>query len=172
MMLFDCSHHAEFGGQGRETFLLGGDGKTFVHVGPFIVFAVCGRSEVFRGIADSVELFEPDLGVLLFVVRGFQEQRGDLLKAFLFGLGGEVGILVPGLGLAGKGGFQVLFGLGSGIGILLRRFRFHLYEFGSRLFAYRAGEALGQGTFVNITADRAFPGFHFGFLLYCFGFIE
>ena len=38
---------------------------------------------------------------------GFQEQGVNLTEALPLGLGGEVGILVPGLGLTGESGFQV-----------------------------------------------------------------
>jgi hypothetical protein len=51
--------------------------------------------------------------VLLLVVRRLEEQRGNLLKALLFRLGREIGILVPGLGLPGKRGHQIFLRLGT-----------------------------------------------------------
>ncbi len=53
--------------------------------------------------------------MLFLIVGGFQKEGGDLLKAFLFGLGGKIGIFVAGLGLPGKGSLQILFSLGSGV---------------------------------------------------------
>ena len=71
--------------------------------------------QVVRGRAELAELLEPQLGVLLFVLGGLEEERGDLLVALLLGGGGEVGVFVARLGLARKGLPQVLFGLGAGV---------------------------------------------------------
>ncbi len=58
------------------------------------------------------ELEEP-LGVLLLLVGRFVEHIEDLHETLLLGLGGEVGVAIPCLGLAGKGGEEVLFGSAS-----------------------------------------------------------
>ena len=113
VVLLDGSHQTEPLGQLVEAFLVGGLGEAVVHIRPFVVFALSGGAEVFGGVADTVQFLEPELGVFLFVFGGFQEQRRNLLVALLLGLGGEVGVLVAGLGLAGKGSHQVFFGLGS-----------------------------------------------------------
>ena len=42
-----------------------------------------------------------------FLIGGFEEQRRDLLVAFLFGLGCKIGLLVACLGFTGKGSHQV-----------------------------------------------------------------
>ena len=115
MVLFDGSDHAEFRGDLLEAFFIGDLGEAIVHVGPFVVLAFGRGEEVARGILDfaAFEVFEPELGVLLLVVGGLLEDRGDLLKAFFFGLGGEVGVFVARLGFAGEGFHQALFGFGS-----------------------------------------------------------
>ena len=118
VVLLDGGHTAELRGQLREALGLGGDGEALVHVGPLVVLAVSGGGEVFGGAADPVQLLEPELGVLLLVLGGLEEERRDLLEALLLGLGGEIGVFVPGLGLAREGGLQVLLGLGSGVGIV------------------------------------------------------
>ncbi len=55
--------------------------------------------------------------MFLLVVGGGQEQRGYLLKAFLFGLRGKIGVFVACLTLTGKSRQQVLLCLGAGIGV-------------------------------------------------------
>ena len=115
MVLLNGGHQAELGGQLGEALLLGGLGKALVHVRPLVVLAVGRGRQVLRGAADARQLLEPHLGVLFLVVRGFQEEGRDLLKALLLGLGGEIGILVPGLGLPCKGRLQIFLRLGSGI---------------------------------------------------------
>ena len=74
VMLFNGGNQAEFGGQLREALLLGGLGKAFVHIGPFVVFALGGMKQVLRRIADALELLEPHLGMLFLVLGGFEEQ--------------------------------------------------------------------------------------------------
>ena len=58
---------------------------------------------------DMYEGFAKTVGMLFLIVRGLEEQGGDLLIALLLGLGSEICILVSRLGFAGKGRFQVLF---------------------------------------------------------------
>ena len=47
--------------------------------------------------------------MFLLVINSFEEQRRDLLVAFLLGLGCKIGVLVARLGLTGKGSQQVFF---------------------------------------------------------------
>jgi hypothetical protein len=58
------------------------------------------------------QVLEEDLGVLLLIFSGLEENRGNIFIARLLGFTGIVGIAVPGLGLSGKGDEQVFFGLG------------------------------------------------------------
>ena len=51
--------------------------------------------------------------MLPLVLGGLQEQRRDLLVAFLPGHGSEVGVLVSGTGFAVEGGVEILLGLGA-----------------------------------------------------------
>ena len=44
------------------------------------------NGKVFGGVTNAVQLLEPKLSVFLLVVSGFEEQRRDLLVAFLLGL--------------------------------------------------------------------------------------
>ena len=66
-----------------ETFLIGSFGKAVVHIRPLVVLALSGGEKVFCGVANAVQLFEPQLGVFLLIISGFEEQCRDLLKAFL-----------------------------------------------------------------------------------------
>lgn len=120
--LLDGADGAELSGELCKAFLFGSLGKAFVHVRPFIVFTGSGCLEVLGRVADAVEVLEPDLGMLALVVCGLFEDLGDLLKTFLAGNAGKVGILVAGLGFAGKSGPEVLFGLRTG------KFRRHRYS--------------------------------------------
>ncbi len=117
VVLLDGGHAAELGGQFGETLGFGGAGKAFVHIGPLVVLASGGSCQVLGCGADAVQLLEPQLGVLLLVLGGLQEEGGNLLEALLLGLRGEVCVLVAGFALAGEGGVQVLLRLGAGIGI-------------------------------------------------------
>ena len=75
MVLFDGGYLAEFLRKLREAFLFGGFGEAFVHISPFVILTVSCGSEIFGGIADAVQLFEPHFCVFFFIVGGFQEKR-------------------------------------------------------------------------------------------------
>ena len=114
-MALDLADEAELLRQLGKALFLCGLGERIVHVGPLVVFALGGGEQIVGGGADALKLFEPHLGVLLFVVRGLLEERGDLLIALFLGRGGEEGVLVARLGFAREGGAQVLLGFGAGI---------------------------------------------------------
>ena len=111
--LLDGGDALELGGDVVEAFCARLFGEALVHVGPFLAFAVCGGLQVFDGGADSAEVLEPELGVFLFIVGGLEEERGDLLEAFLLGLAGEVGVFVACLGFACERESEVFFGLAA-----------------------------------------------------------
>ena len=113
MVLFNVSHQTELRRQFLKAFFFGSLGKASVHIRPLVVLTVSGILQVGGGIADALQLLEPHLGVLFLVVSGLQEEGCDLLEAFLLGLGGKVGVLVPGLGLTGKSRLQILLRLGT-----------------------------------------------------------
>jgi len=85
--------------------------KTIIHIRPLVVFALCRMQQVLCCVADTVELLEPQFCVLALVVCRFEEERCDLLVAFLFCNGRKVGVLVACLRLACKGSLKILFGL-------------------------------------------------------------
>ena len=87
MMLFDGGDQTETLGQLMEALLVGGFGEAVVHIRPLVVLTLSGGEKIFGGVADAVQLFEPQLGMFLLVIGGFKEQRRDLLVAFLLGLG-------------------------------------------------------------------------------------
>ena len=64
------------------------------------------------GHVTVVEVLEPELGVLALVAGGLREDVGDLDVALLLGGLGVVAVLHGSLRLAGKGGLEVLLGLG------------------------------------------------------------
>ena len=96
--------------------------KTSVRV-PVIIYNGLSRKEETRLFVDINTKQRPvpselvldikSLSVFLLVVSGFEEQRRDLLVAFLLGLGRKIGVLVACLGLTGKGSHQVFFGLST-----------------------------------------------------------
>ncbi len=92
--------------------LAGLGGELLVHVGPLEVLAVGGVGEVLGGGGHlaAVEQLEPQLGVLLLVLRGLLEDCGDLHIAVLLGLGSVIVVLVARLGFPGERRHQV--GLG------------------------------------------------------------
>ena len=115
VVLLDGADHAELGSNFLEAFFVGFLGHAVVHVGPFEVLAGSSLFEVGDGVVQlaSVKIFEPELGMFFFVPCRFQEDRRDLLVTLFLCLGGEVGVLVAGLGFACEGFHQVLFGLCS-----------------------------------------------------------
>jgi len=113
MVLFNSSDQTETLRQLMKAFLIGGFGKAVVHIRPLVVLALSGGEKIFGGVADTVQLLEPELCVLFFILCGLEKQRRDLLIAFLLGFGGKVGILVASLGLTGKGRHQAFFGLST-----------------------------------------------------------
>ena len=60
-----------------------------------------------------MEILEPNLGMLLLVVRGLEEQGRDLLVAVLLRLAGVVLVLGVSLGLTRKSSLQVDFSLAA-----------------------------------------------------------
>ena len=112
MVLFDGGDQTEALCQLMEALLIRGLGKAVVHIRPLVILALSGGEKIFGGVADAVQLLEPQLRVFLLVVSGFEEQRRDLLVAFLLGLGCKIGVLIACLGLTGKGSHQVFLGLG------------------------------------------------------------
>ena len=138
VVFLNGGHATELGGQLGEALSLGRAGKAFVHIGPLVVLASGSSGQVLSGSADAVQLLEPQLGVLLFVLGGLQEESGNLFKAFLLGLRGEVGVLVACLALASESSVQVLLGLCAGVGIsrfrLLNRHKFVLALLAARTF--------------------------------------
>ena len=113
VLLLDLGHFLKQEGDVVEALLLGLLGHGGIHVGPLVVLALSSGLQVLSSGADATQQLEPDLGVLFLVGGGLLKDLGDLHIAVLLGLGGEVGVLIAGLGLSGKGGPQVLFGLAA-----------------------------------------------------------
>ena len=90
MGFLNCSDTAELFGQVKESFFFRFFGHSFIHVGPLCIFAFgCGQ-KVCGSIADTIQGFEPQFGMLFFVFGGSQEQGSDLLIAGLLGGGSKV----------------------------------------------------------------------------------
>ena len=70
-----------------------------------------GRFQIRHCVADAVQLFEPELGVFLFIVGGLFKNRGDLIVAFLAGYTGKIGIFITGLRFSRKSICEILCGL-------------------------------------------------------------
>ena len=88
--------------------------------------------------------------MLLLVLCSLEEQGCNLLKAFLLGLGGKIGVLVAGLGLAGEGSLEVLLGLGSLVGVAGEKLKII-----AALVAYRANRGLAVLNLKNLSANLA-----------------
>ena len=110
VVLFDLRDEAEALCQLREALFLGSLGKVLIHIRPFVVFACGGSGQIGLRVADAGQLLEPELCVLLLVLRCFQKQRRHLLVALFFRDGREEGVLVPCLRFARKGRAQICFG--------------------------------------------------------------
>jgi len=151
VVLFNGGDQAETLGQRMETFLIGCFGKAVVHIRPLVVLTLSGGEKVFCGVANAVQFFEPQLGVFLLIISGFEEQCRDLLKAFLLGLGCKIGVLVACLGLTGKGSHQVFFGLSSCV------FRFFHGGYSFLLFCFYCSKSMilfrDEVTFLFILDD-------------------
>ena len=122
----------------------------------------------------ALQVLEPQLGVLLLVVGGLEEESCNLLVAVLLGHGGIVSVFVARHGLSGEGSFQVL--LRAGAGILVGAgwscgLRLHLHEVRCRMLADGTDEVAGQLlAHVLIAADGAAPdGLALGGLAYGLG---
>lgn len=108
VMLLDSADHSELSCECREALCFSSLGEIFVHVCPLVVLAVSSCCEVLCCCADALELLEPHLSVLLLVISCLEEERCDLLVAFLLSLGCEIGVLISCLGLACECSLKVL----------------------------------------------------------------
>jgi hypothetical protein len=97
-------------------------GHSRVHVGVLVGLAGDRRLQVVRGRTDRqpggrvaylLQVLQVTVGVTGLALGGGTEHRGHVVVAFHVRLGGEVQVTAVGLGFAGKGVLQVLFGLAS-----------------------------------------------------------
>ena len=88
VLFFNLADHLKERGYAVESLFAGDLGKLLVHLGPLVVFACRRVAQIVysRGHCAVVQLLEPDLRVLLFVVRSLGENRGYLLVAVLLRL--------------------------------------------------------------------------------------
>ncbi len=91
MVLFNPADEIEHPGDSSKP-LRGSSLATWRTYSISVVFAGRRVLQIFRGSRHlaAVEQLKPQLGVLLFIVRGFREQRRDLLIAVLFCTGGVI----------------------------------------------------------------------------------
>ena len=130
VMLFNRGYEAETVSELREALFLCGLREALIHIGPLVVLTLGGCLQVLSGISDAVQLLEPQLRMLLLVVRRLQEQRSDLFVAFLLRLRSEVGILIACLRFAGECLHQILLSLCACILILFHHVSpFVLYSY-------------------------------------------
>lgn len=116
LVLLLCDGYGlEDAGDLAEALLYRGLGEAGVHGGVLVVLPCGGGLQVGRGVTDdsrwvgclylglpALQELEQPLGVLLLVQRRLLEYAGYLDVAVLPGLGGEVVVPVPRLGLAGE----------------------------------------------------------------------
>ena len=111
MVLLNGGDEAELLRELMEALFIGSLGKAVVHIRPLVVLALGGGDQILGGIADAGKLLEPELGVLLFILGGLEEERGYLLIALLLRDACEIGVFIACLRFAGKCGLKVLLGL-------------------------------------------------------------
>ena len=117
VLLFSNGNVLHYGSNHWEAFLTGNGGILWIHVGPFLVFAISGSLEVGCSVTDyagresgsdfsvtTLEELEQALGVLLFLIGGFFKHGRNQNIAFVLGYGGIVVVAVTGLRLTDKGG--------------------------------------------------------------------
>ena len=112
---FDLADHLELRSDLGESFLPGDPGKLGIHLGLLVVLAGSGilKVDFGGGDASAMEIFEPELGMLALVLCRLEEKLGEFGVAFLGGDFGIIAILRVGLALSGKGGLEILLGLGT-----------------------------------------------------------
>ena len=115
MVLLNGGDEAELLRELMEALFIGSLGKAVIHIRPLVVLALGGGDQILGGIADAGKLLEPELGVLLFILGGLEEERGYLLIALLLRDACEIGVFIACLRLAGKCGLKVLLGLSSSV---------------------------------------------------------
>ena len=142
---------------------------TIIHISPLSIFAFRCMEQVFGSVTKLAESLKPQFRMFLFIFGSLQEKCCNLLEACLLCNRSKVCILVSCLRFACKCFPKVLFGLGTGIGIL--GFFLKLYEFFFRLFANRTVFRRSI-SLVNMTAYGAFPFCHFRYLFLFYIFIE
>ena len=96
-MFLDSGHQAELGGKFLEAFLLSRLGESLIHIGPLIVLAISGCSQILGRSADAVQLLEPHFGMFFLIFSSLQKQGGNLLVTLFLGCRGKIGVFVASL---------------------------------------------------------------------------
>ena len=148
MTLFNRGDKAELRGELDEPFFFRRLRESFVHVGPLVILTLGGGEKVRVRLADSVELLEPHLRVLAFVLRRLEEERRNLLVSFLLRDRREIRKLVARARFARERRFKVLLRLRSSV---LRRLR----QLISLSLATRANRGFAVFHFKDFAADFA-----------------
>ena len=78
-----------------------------------VMLAGCRVLQIVLRVADARDELEPDLRMLLLIIRRLREDAGDLLEAVLLRLRRVIGILVPCLRLASESRPQIFLRLRS-----------------------------------------------------------
>ena len=86
VMLLNGGHHPEFHGKLMKALLLRCFRKLRVHLGPLVVLAFRRVLQILLRLPDSVQLLEPELCMLLLIVRCLLEDRCHLFEAVLLRL--------------------------------------------------------------------------------------
>ena len=115
MVLLYGGDEAELLRELMEALFIGSLGKAVIHIRPLIVLALGGGDQILGGIADAGKLLEPELGVLLFVLGGLEEECGYLLIALFLRNTCKIGVFIACLRFAGECGLKVLLGLSSSV---------------------------------------------------------
>ena len=94
-----------------EALLFGLASHTLVHVGPFEILAIGSILQICHSVGNlaSVEIFEPELGVLFLVCSGLFEEGSDLLVAVLASFRRIISILIACLRWLPSGCVRSLF---------------------------------------------------------------
>ena len=84
VLFLDGRDHLEQIGDLVKALFAGVFCETGIHLGPFLMLALCGDLKVFCGAVHAFKDLVPDFRVLFLIGSGLQEDLGDLLIAVFF----------------------------------------------------------------------------------------
>ena len=157
-MFLHVSNVAESFCKFGESFFFRRFCKIIIHIRPFVIFTFGGVQKIFFDATEFAESFKPKFSVFLFVIGGFEEERGDLFITVLFRDACKVGVLIASLRFARKRFPKIFFGLSASVWIFRSGSLYNFFKIGRRVLTNGANEISGQFIAdVFISANSATP---------------